>query len=172
MIPEFITGVLTRDLRALRRQIEAYENEADLWKVPPGIRNSAGTLALHCAGNLQHFVGAELGSTGFVRDRPAEFASRDVPREELLAGIDEALAAVEAGLTAVEDEDLGSPYRQELGATRVRMGDFLIHLATHLAFHLGQVDYHRRLVTGDARSVDPVAIPELASAVAGADTPQ
>src|SRR5438067_3683862 len=81
MLTSWIGGILARDLRALRREIEAYPNERDLWQVQPGITNSAGNLALHLAGNLQYFVGAVLGGTGYVRDRDAEFKRRDVPRD-------------------------------------------------------------------------------------------
>src|SRR5437764_673264 len=91
----WIAGILVRDLRALRREVEAFADERDLWRVPPGIGNSAGTLALHLAGNIRHYIGAVLGGTGYVRDRDAEFALRDVPRTDLLADIDAALVAVE-----------------------------------------------------------------------------
>jgi hypothetical protein len=172
MITESLAAILARDLRAMRREIEAYENDKDLWKTPPGIANSAGNLALHVAGNLRAFVGAALGATGYERDRPAEFATRDLPRADVLAALDDAVSQVEAGLAAVQDADFDGPYPLVLGSYRLRLGDFLIQLSTHLAFHLGQVDYHRRLVTGASRSIDPVAIPELATAARGADAPQ
>src|SRR5205809_5892030 len=88
MLTSWIGGILARDLRALRREIEAYPNERDLWRVQPGISNSAGNLALHLAGNLQYFLGAVLGETGDVRDRDAEFPRRDVPRVQVLRGVD------------------------------------------------------------------------------------
>jgi hypothetical protein len=169
MITDFLASIITRDLRALRREIEAYENEEDIWMVPPGIGNAAGTLALHCVGNLRHFIGTELGGTGFVRDRPAEFSARNVSREVIVAGIEAAITDVTEGLAGFEDDRLSAAYPRPIGDTHARVGDFLIHLATHLAFHLGQVDYHRRLVTGDSYSVSPVAIPELSSATAEGD---
>jgi len=164
MIAESVAATIRRDLRALRREIEAYENEEDLWKTPPGIANPAGNLALHVAGNLRWFVGATLGDSGYVRDRPAEFAARNVPRADVLAALDDAIVQVERGLAVARARDLGEPYPLAIGDHRLRVDDFLVHLATHLAFHLGQADYHRRLVTGDARSVDPVDVSELASA--------
>jgi hypothetical protein len=108
MITSAIAAILARDQRALRREIEAYADERDLWRVVPGITNCGGTLALHLAGNLQHFVGAVLGGTGYARDRAAEFARRDVPQSELLRGIDEAIATVERILPALGDDALGS----------------------------------------------------------------
>src|SRR3989442_9068567 len=98
MVTTCIAAILRRDLGALRREIEAYADDRDLWRVAPGISNCAGTLALHLAGNIQFFIGAVLGGTGYVRDRDAEFARRDIPRAELLREIDAALAAVERGM--------------------------------------------------------------------------
>ena len=163
-ITEQLNAVLQRELRALARELKAYPDEADIWREPEGITNSAGTLTLHLLGNLQHFVGAILGATGYQRDRQAEFERRDIPRSELLEEIERTLLVVTTTLTALAEERLGEPFPTPFGDTSVITGDFLIHLATHLAFHLGQVDYHRRLVTGRNDSISPQAISDLHSA--------
>lgn len=168
MQARWIGAMISRDLQALKRELEAYPDERDLWKTPPGIANSAGTLALHLCGNLQHFIGAKLGGSGYVRNRPQEFAARDVPRAELARLADVTLAAVERALAALDDAGLERAYPEPVAGFTVKTGDFLIHLVGHLDYHLGQVDYHRRLVTGDPRSIGPVAIPELATAVRAA----
>jgi len=155
---------MARELRALRRELEAYGEEADIWHLPAGISNSAGTLALHLVGNLQCYVGAGLGESGYVRDRQAEFSRRDVPLAEMIREIERTIAVVDTTLLALADEKLSKPFPLALGDIRVSTGEFLIHLSTHLAFHVGQVDYHRRLVTGDNTSIGPLAIPELATA--------
>lgn len=162
-LPHLVAGVLTRDLRALRREIESYPNDADLWRVAPGVTNSGGNLALHLAGNLQHFVGKVLGHTGYVRHRDAEFKSRDLPRTQVLADIDRALAAVETGLARLADADLSADFPEPLAGRRVSTADALLHLMTHCAYHLGQVDYHRRLVTGQPTTVGTMAPGELRS---------
>jgi hypothetical protein len=159
-----LAALLDRDLRTLRRELEAYPDERQIWQRVPGLANSAGTLALHLAGNLQHYVGARLGGTGYVRDRDAEFARRDVPRAELIAGIERARAAVAAGLGAVGVEDLAAEYPELVAGCRIRTGDFLVHTAVHLAYHLGQVDSHRRMVTGNGEGVGAVKPGELGSA--------
>jgi uncharacterized damage-inducible protein DinB len=159
-----LAGALARDLRALRREIEAYGDERDLWKPLPGITNTAGTLVLHLAGNLQHFVGAVLGGSGYERDREAEFARRDVPRQELLQLVDRSLGVVEGTLPTLPEERLAEPYPQAVGGVTVTTGDFLVHLATHLAYHLGQLDYHRRIATGESRTVGAQSPAELATA--------
>jgi len=158
---DWITQVITRELKALRREIETYPSEAGLWEILPGITNPGGNLALHLAGNLQYFVGNVLGKNGYKRNRDAEFASRDVPRAELLREIDNAIAAVETGMAAITDADLAKPFPEPVGGVTTSSGAFLAHFATHLAYHLGQVDYHRRILTGEGKTVKALAITEL-----------
>ncbi len=147
MVSDWLDRVIVRDLESLCRQLEAYPNERDIWRLVPGVENSAGTLALHLAGNLQHYVGARLGGSGYVRDREAEFSRRDLPREEVLQALEDARSAVSRALQGVTEAVLESEYPDEVGGVRLTTGQFLTHLAAHLAYHLGQVDYHRRLVS-------------------------
>jgi len=130
----------------------------------PGISNVAGTLALHLAGNLQHYLGARLARTDYVRDRPAEFALRGVPRAELIRQIEAARAGVKAALSGPTQPDVTAEYPETVGGSKVVTGDYLIHLATHFAYHLGQIDYHRRVVTGSGSAVDAMRPSELSSA--------
>ena len=164
MEPMQIAGLLSRELRALRREVEAYPSDAALWRLPPGLPNAAGTLVLHLAGNVQHYVGHCLGGSPYVRDRDAEFTRRDASRAELLAEIDRALAAVGEGLARTSPEALAEPFPEVVGGWRVRTDEFLLHLVAHFGYHLGQVDYHRRVVTGDARGIRAIALAELGSA--------
>ncbi len=145
-----------RDLECLTREITAYPDDASLWAMVPGQPTSGGNLALHLVGNLRHFLGAALGNTGFVRDRPAEFATKDVPREALLKAIRTAGEEVAAALASLQPSRLDEPFPLELGGMRPTTQAVLLHLSTHLAFHLGQLDYHRRAVTGDSTSVGPL----------------
>jgi len=156
--------VMARELRALAREVQAYPDDASVWRTFPGIANSAGTLVLHLAGNIQYYLGTRLGGDRYVRDRQAEFARRDVPRRELLAEIDRAIAALERALPRVTDDVMAADYPEPVGGKTLRTGEFLLHLATHLSWHLGQLDYHRRMVTGDAGKIGAIALGELASA--------
>jgi hypothetical protein len=159
-----VHALLRRELAALRREIEAYPDERQIWALPPGLPNSGGTLTLHLCGNLQHFIGGAFGATGYVRDRPAEFSRRGVPRAELLAEIDRTVQAVDRGFANLTPEILNADFPEILYGYRYQAGDFLTHLAVHLGFHLGQVDYHRRVVTGDATSAKPMTMTEMLSA--------
>lgn len=141
--------ILERNLDALATQIRAYPDDESVWRVADGITNSAGTLAVHLVGNLQHFVGSALGGTGYVRDREREFGERDVPREEILARIVECRETVTGALATVEDAVMRAPYPGTLPPAFEGWSThlFLIHLAAHFGWHLGEVDYHRRLLT-------------------------
>jgi hypothetical protein len=164
MLVSTVAAILDRDLRAARRELEAYPDERQIWRAVPGVPNSAGTLALHLAGNLQHYIGALLGHTGYVRDRPAEFALRDVPRAELLQGLETARSVVGSVLARLRDEDLPKQLPEIITGVRVDTEEYLVHLLVHLAYHLGQMDVHRRVVTGNASGVGAVRPTELGSA--------
>lgn len=141
-----VAEILERHLQTLRTELEAYEREEDLWKTAPGIANSAGTLALHLMGNLQHYIGAVLGKTGYVRDRDAEFARRDVPRAEILSELERTIGVVRRVLPSLDPTTLADEYPQEVAGRRMTTGYHLIHLTAHFTYHLGQVNYHRRLL--------------------------
>ena len=157
-----IRTLLLRDLRALRREVLAYPDDAAPWRAPEGIANPGGTLVLHLAGNLRHFVGAMLGGTGYVRDPKAEFALRDLPRARLVEEIEAAIAAVDAALAGLDPERMEEAFPVPLAGRTLPTRDVLMHLVAHLAYHLGQVDYHRRLTTRDGRTVGAMSVAELA----------
>lgn len=160
-LPVLIGPFLRRELRSLRLELEAYPDEKLIWALPPGLPNSAGTLALHLAGNLRHYVGALLGDTGYVRNRDEEFAARDVPRAVLLEQLAEAEAAVESTLPRLSEEQMSLPFPEPIRDHHLQTGEILVQLAVHLAYHLGQVSYHRRVVTGDVQGVGALSAAEL-----------
>jgi uncharacterized damage-inducible protein DinB len=144
---------LDRDLAGFEAELAAFPDDATVWQEHPAMPNTTGTLVLHAVGNLRHFIGATLGGDGYVRDRDAEFARRDVPRAELLEQLREARAAVGAVLASLDPARLDEAYPLEVAGHRPVTGTFLVHLATHLAYHLGQADFHRRVVTGNRAPV-------------------
>jgi len=146
MLIPTLSELFQRDLRQLAVEISLYPTEHDLWVVRGGISNAAGNLCLHLCGNLRHFIGAVLGQTAYVRDRPREFAAKDVPREKLLADIEETISVVEKTLAALRETDLAKDYPEEKRGEIVSIAHMLFHLYGHLSYHLGQVNYHRRLI--------------------------
>lgn len=150
MIQKVLMELYERDLATLKAEIDAYGNEGDLWHVEGEIANSAGNLCLHLTGNLRHFFGAVLGGTEYVRDRDAEFSAKFVPRAKLVEEVDAALDDVKAVLEKLTDEDLQKNYPVEVFGHPMTTEFFLVHLATHFNYHLGQINYHRRLVAARA----------------------
>ncbi len=151
-----------RDLRCFSREVELFPDDATLWRTLPGIANSSGNLALHVAGNLRHFVGAVLGGSGYLRQREQEFTQREGSRAELVALLAETVAEVEVGLRSLTPEALEQAYPVAVGGSHPRSTRlFLLHLAAHLTFHLGQVGYLRRALTGNAASAGVMSIAEL-----------
>ena len=147
MLQSILSDLYERDLNKLRQEIEQYSNEGDLWKTSGDIPNSGGNLCLHLCGNLRHFIGFVLGGSGYVRDRDLEFSEANISREELIARIDMTIEEVKAALAKTTDETLASDYPIDVfGKGAFKTDWFLVHLATHFNYHLGQVDYHRRLV--------------------------
>ena len=146
MLRNILIEIYERDLAKLREEIEAYPNEEVIWKLDGEILNSAGNLCLHLCGNLQHFFGAVLGGTNYVRDRDAEFAKRDISRADLVAEIDTTLRTVRSTLEKLDDGDFARAYPLEVFGKPMTTGFFATHLATHFSWHLGQINYHRRLL--------------------------
>ncbi|MGQ0541376.1 MAG: DinB family protein [Blastocatellia bacterium] len=146
MLNDVLIQLFERDLGRLITEIEQYSNETDLWKTSGEITNSAGNLALHLIGNLKHFIGAVPGNSGYVRDRDTEFSDTGVPRDKLLADIAETAAVVKETLEKLTGDDLSKIYPIEVFGEPMTTEFFLVHLATHLNYHLGQVNYHRRIL--------------------------
>ena len=153
--------VILRELRALDREIAAYPDDASVWTTPSGAPNSAGNLALHLAGNLRHFIGATLGGTNYTRDRDAEFSTKGLSRDELRSIIKSAIDELTRAFDSITDEQLDGEYPLPIQDRKLRTSDYLVHLAVHLSYHLGQIDYHRRLSTSSSASVDTVSPKEL-----------
>ena len=146
MITETLNILFNRDLSKLKLEMESYKNKEAIWHVDKAIPNSAGNLCLHLIGNLNTYIGAELGKTGYVRNRELEFTLTNIPLEVLIKKIDETIVIVETTLKKLTDEQLKSEYPVLVFQTKTSTEYLLIHLATHLSYHLGQINYHRRLL--------------------------
>jgi uncharacterized damage-inducible protein DinB len=146
MAIDTLKKLFTRDLTKLRGEIAAYQTETNIWRIDGNIANAAGNLCLHLVGNLNTFIGKELGGTGYVRNRDAEFSLKNIPRTTLLNMVDDTLIVVQQALDKINEEDLHKQYPVLVFEQMTTTEYMLIHLATHLTYHLGQVNYHRRLI--------------------------
>jgi len=154
--------VLLRELEGFEREVSLFPDDESLWKALPGVTNSAGNLAMHVAGNLQHYVGKVLGDTGYVRNRDAEFARRSGTRAEVLSELQRAEGVVRHVLPEISEEVLTAEYPEAVMGMKFRTSTFLVHLCAHAGFHLGQAGYLRRALTGNAASSGPLPLRPLA----------
>jgi uncharacterized damage-inducible protein DinB len=142
-----LNKVIQRNLQQLKKEISAYDNEKDLWLMAGEIPNSAGNLCLHLCGNLQHYIGTLLGDSVYIRQRDAEFSTKDVPIADLQSLIDTTMEDVSHTLENFDQKKLAEDYPQQVFGTPMTTEYFLIHLAAHLGYHLGQINYHRRILS-------------------------
>ena len=147
-----LSRLYEQGLTKLRTEVESYPSEAALWKTGGNIPNSAGNLALHLIGNLNHFFGATIGGTGYVRDRDNEFQSGEVSKEQILSEIDQAKVVVRDALGKLDGDDLEKTYPIQFQNEDVSTEYVLTYLLGHFDYHLGQIDYHRRLLVGEETS--------------------
>ena len=144
MLAESLSTLFSRDLAKVKSEIEAYSSEEAIWKIADGITNSSGNLALHIAGNLQHFFGAVLGGTDYKRDREFEFAGK-VDRETLLSEIDAAEKSIAETLKGMPDFEFKNTYPLQPFGHEMTTEWFFLHLYSHMLYHLGQINYLRRM---------------------------
>lgn len=146
MVIDTLQKIFKRDLAKLKQEISLYRDEKNIWVTDKSIANSAGNLCLHLVGNLNAYIGAEIGKTGYIRNRDLEFSQKNIPQQELIKMIEDTISVVENGLGKLNEDDLEKEYPLLVFQEKTSTGYFLIHLAVHLGYHLGQVNYHRRLL--------------------------
>jgi hypothetical protein len=146
MITETLKKLFNRDLIRLKLEIESYQNESVIWHYEKQISNSAGNLCLHIVGNLNTYIGAVYGKTGYVRNRELEFSLKDLPKSELINKIEDVIIVVNNALSTISEEEMQKEYPLAVFDSKTSTEFMLIHLTTHLAYHLGQINYHRRLL--------------------------
>jgi uncharacterized damage-inducible protein DinB len=143
---ETLTKLFLRDLEKLKTEITSFKDEKKIWEISGEVKNSAGNLCLHLCGNLQHFIGTVLGNSGYMRNREAEFSRKNVPVRDLVAEIELTVQIVEKTLNELKEDDLQKTYPINVLGFEMSTEFFLTHLTTHLNYHLGQINYHRRLL--------------------------
>ena len=146
MTIDILKSLYNRDLNKLKSEIESYQNEESLWETDKNISNSGGNLCLHLVGNLNTYLGAEFGKTGYIRQRDLEFSLKNIPKAVLLEKLASLIKIVDSTLGKLSEGDLEKEYPTEALGYKMSTGYFLIHLLSHLNYHLGQINYHRRLL--------------------------
>lgn len=146
MLVQNLSNFFERDLNKLVEEIQQYDDEYDIWITTSGINNSGGNLCLHLIGNLNHFIGAVLGNTGYIRHRDDEFSLKNVLRDDLILNIKNCILIVKSTFAKLTDADLEKDFPLEKHGEVVSIEHMLLHLFGHLNYHLGQINYHRRMI--------------------------
>lgn len=148
MLIKTLQSLFSRDLNKLASEIKLYKEEENIWKIEKNISNSAGNLCLHLVGNLNTYIGKEIGKTGYIRNRDLEFSLKNIPRQELLHMIENTIQVVHQSLNQLDENTLANEYPVLVFDKKTSTEYLLVHLAGHLTYHLGQINYHRRLIDG------------------------
>ncbi len=148
MLTETLKAIFERDLNRVITELKHYNSEGNIWRIAPGIANSAGNLVLHLIGNLNAYIGKEIGKTDFVRNRELEFSQKDIARTELVAQLEHTIITIKNSLNLLTEEDFKKNYPIVVLSETTSNEYFMVHLVSHLNYHLGQINYHRRLLEG------------------------
>ncbi|WP_183561817.1 DinB family protein [Mucilaginibacter sp. SP1R1] len=146
MMIGILKDLYLRDLGKLKTEIELYRDEQKIWYIEKEIANSAGNLCLHLVGNLNTYIGAVFGETGYIRNRDLEFSARNILKAELISDIEKTMLMIAFSFDGMNDGQLELEYPPAVREGGITNGYFLMHLAMHLSYHLGQINYHRRLL--------------------------
>lgn len=146
MLTENLVLLFERDIQKVKTEISSYTDETKLWGTVAPISNSGGNLCLHLLGNLQHFIGGILGKTGYVRNRPLEFSQKNIAVKKLVEELEYATGIVTKTIRSLTADDLAKDYPEKVFEQPMTTEYFLLHLLAHLNYHLGQINYHRRIL--------------------------
>jgi len=146
MLTETLIQIFERDLNRLITEIDLYKNEQNIWRIEEDILNSAGNLTLHIIGNLNTYIGKEIGKTNYIRNRELEFSQKGISKHELIKSLNETIYIVRKSLINLQQNELENEYPTLVFTEKTSTGFLLVHLTTHLTYHIGQVNYHRRLI--------------------------
>jgi hypothetical protein len=146
MLSKTLNTLFQREIVKLITELNTYQSEVIIWEIEEGISNSAGNLTLHLIGNLNTYFGKNIGNTGYVRDRPAEFSAKNIPREKLIDDLKNTALMLEKVFTNFDNSLLETTYPEKVFDYDLTHEQFFVHLISHFNYHLGQVNYHRRLL--------------------------
>lgn len=149
MLATELSALFVRDLERLIQELQAFPDTASAWQTAPGVTNAAGTLALHLEGNLREYVGRQIGQIAYSRQRSLEFSARGVEKSALIARLEAVKAMIPGVVQGLSASQLDARYPEAIQGKSITTRQFLIHLLAHLNYHLGQVDYLRRITTGN-----------------------
>ncbi|HET8963143.1 MAG TPA: DUF1572 family protein [Chitinophagales bacterium] len=140
------TTILSQGIDKIISELNQYENEMDIWEIDGEIKNSAGNLAIHLSGSINYFIGAVMAKNGYVRNRDAEFSEKNISREKMISELNTTKTMMEEFISQQDADFYNAIFPlQTFGENRSNHYALMI-MAVHLNYHLGQINYHRRLI--------------------------
>ena len=146
MLTKHLASLFERDIQKLKTEISSYSDETKLWITSAQISNAGGNLCLHLLGNLQYYIGGVLGASGYIRNRPEEFSLKNIPVKDLIHTLEHTTVTITKTIESLSDEALAKEYPEKVFEQTMTTEYFLLHLLAHLNYHLGQINYHRRIL--------------------------
>ena len=146
MLNNILADFYERDIRKLIEEINLFRNEENLWRTEGSVKNSCGNLILHIIGGLNYLIGATLAHTGYVRNREQEFIRKGVERKELVTQLEELIPMINKTLNDLSRGDMETEYPIFFDKSKTSISYVLTQLLLHLNYHLGQVNYLRRIL--------------------------
>jgi hypothetical protein len=143
MLNNILAGFYERDIRKLIEEVNLFKDEANLWRTTGSVKNSCGNLVLHVVGGTNYLVGTIIVNTGYVRNRDEEFIKKGIARSELIARLEQLIPMINHALGAV---DMDAEYPLIFDDDKRSNSYLLVQLLAHLNYHLGQVNYLRRIL--------------------------
>jgi hypothetical protein len=143
-----LAALFRRDLTRLAQELHAVPHDGVLWSKPAGVANSIGNLVLHLEGNLREYIGRQLGGVPYTRERDREFTDTGLTKDSLLARVEPLAILIPEIIARLSDADLKRLYPEEPFNSPISTAQYLVSLNNHLNYHLGQIDYLRRILTG------------------------
>lgn len=141
-----LANMYERDFQKLIEEINLFQAEENIWKTSGSINNSSGNLALHLLGGLNYLIGSVLTKNGYIRDREKEFTIKGVERNEIIAELEGLKQLVKETILQITEQDLKSPYPIFFDKDDATISYVLTQLLVHLNYHLGQINYLRRVL--------------------------
>ena len=146
MLSSILAKFYERDLLQLITEVNLFSKEENLWKTEGSVKNSSGNLVLHIIGGLTYLVGTTLAHTGYVRDRDQEFIRKGVERTEMVAQLETLIPMISNTFNALTPEQMEADFPIFFDQPNTSTSYVLVKLLSHLNYHLGQVNYLRRVL--------------------------